>query len=179
MATSTSQPAQQTQNDPLYEFSVYPFSTDPVFQAGLRSIVSSTPGESSDELENIIGQAKVFYFARTTGYQVTWKNYLEWRKSHPSPGPDNQAISAGAGSEACGTASPGEEGGKSAQLTFQQITDLINTGQTHLIPNNNLIPEALHGDPPSESTNPTRRKPWEQAQPDEVQYHDGGASRHK
>jgi hypothetical protein len=115
---------------------------------------------------------------RTTGYQVTWENYLEWQKSHPSPGP-------AAGSEIRGTASTGNEGGKSAQLTFQQITDLINTGQTHLIPNNDLIPEALHvrvlyvpsasprsadcavqGGPPSESTNPTRRKPWER--PDEI-----------
>lgn len=79
---------------------------------------------------------------RTTGHKVTWENYLEWRRSHPSATPDNVMISPEQGS---GTTSSGpEEQANLAQLTFQQITDLINAGQTHLIPNNRVIPEAIH-----------------------------------
>ena len=79
---------------------------------------------------------------RTTGHNVTWENYLEWQKS--SANSDSPAVSPEVGAEPLGTSSRLEEQEISTQLTFQQITDLINRGQTHLIPNNKVIPEALH-----------------------------------
>lgn len=79
-----------------------------------------------------------------TGHKVTWESYLEWKKSHSSV-PDTPMAVGGDNMEASVTTtiSP-EDRGHLAQLTFQQITDLINSGQTHLIPNNKIIPEALH-----------------------------------
>ncbi|KAF8581828.1 hypothetical protein K439DRAFT_199622 [Ramaria rubella] len=167
----------QPQGEAFYKFSIYPFDSDPVFQVwgfvqnasnrftcfiiqeGLRSIVSSAHGKSPEELENIIGQAKVFYFSRTTGQELIWENYVEWKNSRPSPFPDTPAVLPG--EEAASIALQIEQRTISAPLSFQQITDLIKTGQTHLIPNNRVVPEALHTEAPSESRTAARRKPWE------------------
>ncbi|KAF8513721.1 hypothetical protein BU17DRAFT_95079 [Hysterangium stoloniferum] len=148
------------QNEPLYEFSTYPFEGDAVFQEGLQSIISAAQGKSSGELEDIIGRAKTFYFARITGRKVTWENYLEWRKSHPlGPFPDPPSDLPGTVPKSMVV--DGSDIGNTEVLSFQRITELIQTGQTHLIPNNKVIPDGLHNEPPTQSAQVARKKPWE------------------
>jgi len=50
---------------------------------------------------------------------------------------------------------------ESRPLTFAELKDLIEQGKTDQIPNNRYIPEAINDSPPSESTAPSRKKPWE------------------
>jgi len=149
MSAELVDPSQPSNNEALYEFSIYPFSTDPVFQEGLQSIVSSAHGKSAEELEYVIGQAKAFYFARATGHKIIWEHYVEWKKSHTSPFPgapiDPPAEDPSAEDPASMVANARiGETEASRPLSFQQITELIKSGQTHLIPNNKVIPEALH-----------------------------------
>jgi len=148
------------QNEPLYEFSTYPFEGDAAFQEGLQSIVSAAQGKSPEELDDIIGRAKTFYFARITGRKVTWKNYLEWRMSHPlGPFPHTPSNLPGT-VPASMTIDSSDVGGPEA-LSFHRITELIQSGQTHLIPNNKVIPNSLHNEAPSQSVQVARKKPWE------------------
>ena len=164
----------------------------------MQSIVSSSQGKSVEELENTIGRAKAFYFSRqtidtlctlislltffrrTTGHTVTWEDYLQWAKSYPSglELPSTPQQPPGSGSINLANSNEQETPDSERVLSFQEITELIRTGQTHLIPNNKLIPDALNvrlifspeilfaenfiqSAEPSTSTAPTRKKPWE------------------
>ncbi|KIJ26508.1 hypothetical protein M422DRAFT_55503 [Sphaerobolus stellatus SS14] len=163
MSESLSTKSLEPESSFFNEFSSYKFFEDPAFQEGLQSIISSSQASSAEELENVIGRAKAFYFTRATGRTVTWEEYLKWAKRHPSglELPSTPGDPPGADSTA-----PADQGNQETQdservLSFQEITDLIRTGQTHLIPNNKVIPDALNPAEPSTSTAPAKKKPWE------------------
>jgi len=50
---------------------------------------------------------------------------------------------------------------ESRTLTFAELKELIEQGKTDQIPNNRQIPEVINDAPPSASTAPSRKKPWE------------------
>jgi hypothetical protein len=56
---------------------------------------------------------------------------------------------------------------KNRVLSFAELKELIETGNVDKIPNNKIIPEGLNDAPPSQSTAPARKKPWEAAETQE------------
>jgi len=50
-------------------------------------------------------------------------------------------------------------------LTLAELKELIESGNLDKIPNNKIIPETLNDAPPSQSTAPTKKKPWETTSP--------------
>ncbi|KAA1474442.1 hypothetical protein DENSPDRAFT_882804 [Dentipellis sp. KUC8613] len=136
--------------DPAKLYAEYPFGSDEVFQQGLSSILSSgtlsrAEGESD---EDILRRAKLFYFKRVTGYDVSETDARVAEQSLPPP----QAEAAQIVTE--------EE---PQHLTFAQLKELIEQGKTDEIPNNKKIPDALNTAAPSEAKEQPRKKPWELA----------------
>jgi len=97
-------------------------------------------------------RTELFYFKRITGHSLTVEDVY---KPIPTPAVD-----------------------ESHTLTFAELKDLIEQDKTDQIPNNRHIPEAINVNlsflsilftfyrfnqdaPPSESTVPSRKKPWE------------------
>ncbi|KAF8312130.1 hypothetical protein DL93DRAFT_2082546 [Clavulina sp. PMI_390] len=159
------------------QFERYPFDADPIFQAGLQSIVAPLEGRSPGEIEETVGKAKAFYFSRSSGEQLQWSEYVSYRQAlsetntniFPLPSTTSEDASPSASTEppqpspTANTASDPTAGlhGAAAPMSFSAIADLIASGQTHLIPNNEIIPDKLSEDAPSESKAPQRKKPWE------------------
>ncbi|EJD05329.1 uncharacterized protein FOMMEDRAFT_165789 [Fomitiporia mediterranea MF3/22] len=142
----------------LEEFAAYPFHSDQAFQDGLTSILNAACADGSDSegREDVIGRAKAFYFSSVTGHQISWddvRNATERKSSEDHagniPGPNDVAQN------------------ESRVLSFTEITALIESDRTHLIPNNESISGGVNDDRPSESKEKPRRKPWElQSNPD-------------
>lgn len=94
-------------------------------------------GKSSEEKDEIVGRAKAFYFSKKAGVSVSWDDIKLTA--------DDKAIPDDA-----------------RPLTFAQLSDLIQSGQTHLIPNNKEIPDDTNPDQPSASNvKDIPKKPWE------------------
>ena len=104
--------------------------------------------KSSNEQESIVGRAKAFYFTkyvvilsssrlaaeylvRVTGKELVWEDYVQERQK--------RSISDQVPTTDTATALD-----TNSELTLQEITQLIESGQTHLIPNNYDIPSGLN-----------------------------------
>jgi len=157
-------------------FEHYPFDADLVFQNGLASIVAPLEGKPIDEVNEMIGRAKAFYWNRSSGEQLNWDDYVRYREEHsgvPQKSHLEKFSSALASATLDEAAQPPSEStedatalsaglhGASPPLSFSNIAELIVSGQTHLIPNNEVIPDILSEEKPSESHAPIRKKPWE------------------
>ncbi|KAF9518138.1 hypothetical protein BS47DRAFT_1338731 [Hydnum rufescens UP504] len=168
-------------------FAQYPFSSDPVFQSGLATIIQPLAGKPEQEVNEVIGRAKAFYFSKTAGVDIKWEDYLRYREQHPPPQsgtdhddrPETQIHTRAAAdlvhnsprstNAVPSSASSAGVDGAPAPLSFAKLADLIGSGQLHLIPNNDIIPNGLNTAEPSLSRAQVRRKPWETGQQDTQQ----------
>ncbi|KZW00365.1 hypothetical protein EXIGLDRAFT_830774 [Exidia glandulosa HHB12029] len=130
--------AAENPTDVYAQFEQYDFDADIAFQNGLASIVvgAQEQGKSEDEVADIVGRAKAFYFSRTTGQALDWDAYRTHKASRPA---------------------------EARQLSFNEIVELVKSGQTHLVPNNKTVPEGLNNGPSTTSSATARAKPWEAA----------------
>ncbi|TDL20625.1 hypothetical protein BD410DRAFT_361544 [Rickenella mellea] len=147
------------------QFATYPFETDEVFLEGLRGIAGSgaVDGLGDDERAYVIGRAKAFYFTKTQGKEVTWEEYVRWSGGQGSAGgPSSLPAGVAAPPPPPSSTTPAPPSDPK-ELSLAEISALIESGQTHLIPNNEVIPGGLSEEPPSETYAPPRKKPWEDA----------------
>ncbi|KAJ6613632.1 hypothetical protein B0H10DRAFT_1751533, partial [Mycena sp. CBHHK59/15] len=146
-------PSDETPAAPLQQFGAYPFATDDEYQNGLASILAggALDGDPPDDIrEEILRRTRVFYFNRVTGNAITMdeaRAYEQTRYASSASDPPPMPIP------------PSADG--LPILSFAQLQALIESGRADEIPNNRIIPEDLNDAPPSTSTAPARRKPWE------------------
>jgi hypothetical protein len=91
--------------------------------------------------------------SRITGTNVTWDQYLQYQTSQAEETAQSEAPSAQSATEGPPStlaeesvpAAPSNApfGGASAPLSFNDLVELINSGQEHLILNNEKIPNKL------------------------------------
>ncbi|KAL5639615.1 hypothetical protein ACGC1H_006281 [Rhizoctonia solani] len=160
MATPSLSP-QDTENI-LKDFLAFPFHEDRAFLEGLQLLLGQPVVEAfqrggpiTAELEQAVLGPKVFYYNRQRGTNLTPEAVEEYTRTRP------QAIPQPA-SESPGT--PDED----RQLSLAELTRLIETGQTHLIPHNYTIPDGVQAQAPEPSKIPIKRKPWERTDQEEV-----------
>jgi len=131
-------------------YGAYPFSSDETYQQGLASILAggtldpNSPPEVREELER---RTRVFYFNKITGSSITMDEARDYELSLPTVN----------GAQVNSSASTDEN----RVLTFAELKELIESGNVDKIPNNKIISESLNDAPPSQSTAPTKMKPWE------------------
>ncbi|EJD52041.1 hypothetical protein AURDEDRAFT_181596 [Auricularia subglabra TFB-10046 SS5] len=148
-------------------FEQYPFSADEQFRVGssfegLEVVIQNAAqqGKTQEQLNELRLQAQLFFFARQvsrqtkgaldddcddcrrTGHTVTRAGYRRYK--------DAQHVSSNAAQEP-------------RQPSFAEIVELVKAGQTHLVPNNKVVPEGLNTNQPTISTKVSRAKPWESA----------------
>ncbi|KJA23846.1 hypothetical protein HYPSUDRAFT_39372 [Hypholoma sublateritium FD-334 SS-4] len=143
--------AQTTEMDPIKAYAEYRFDEDETYQQGLASILAGTaldPSATDEVRDEMIRKTRVFYFNKVKGYAVTLD---EARACDLSLNPSEARTSGG----------PPSEDDENRVLTFAELKELIETGNVDKIPNNKIIPEGLNDAPPSQSTAPSRKKPWE------------------
>ncbi|QRW13398.1 hypothetical protein RhiLY_12397 [Ceratobasidium sp. AG-Ba] len=161
------------------EFIAYPFHEDMTFLEGLQLLLGQPVVETfqrggpiSPELEQSLLGPKLFFFNRQRNTNLTAEIVHQYTSTHPAqlnPTPPPSVPKT-----------PDED----RQLSLAELTRLIESGQTHLIPHNHVIPDGvqvkeisltpiktksdcLRGisktDEPSPSKVPIRKKPWEAA----------------
>jgi len=167
----------------------YPWTEDSTFLAGLSSILSSQPADTNiAQLELLALQVRCFYYNRQNNVSVEPAAYEAWRgkqdprdlsqllpaqPSQPPVATSNGNLPIVSQSETDTTASTGmgEHSAPSTQAptteeipqpaSFADIVALIQSGQP--IPGIRDIPDTVLTGQGSESTQPPRRKPWEQS----------------
>ncbi|KAL9637064.1 MAG: hypothetical protein Q9204_002013 [Flavoplaca sp. TL-2023a] len=153
----------------------YPFSTDPEFQSGLSTILSSN---STQEPEFLNLRARCFYFARKHHVSIDFESYKRWRSDQNLP-PVTANREAVTETQTNGvaqdietadvhSAQEPEEPAAPYPSSFSRIVDLITKGEP--IPGIKDIPSTLLVGQESSPTTAKRRKPWEKDQAvDELQ----------
>jgi len=154
MSTDTTSLSEVPTNHNIEAYGAYPFSSDATYQQGLASIlaagtldVNSPPGVR-EELER---RTRVFYFNKITGSSITMNEARDYELSlHTSTSTvnDAQVVNSPAADE-------------NRVLTLAELKELIESGNMDKVPNNKIIPETLNEAPPSQSTAPAKKKPWE------------------
>lgn len=126
---------------------------------------------------------------RSSGVQISWDDYLDYRNRK------NEQLSSSSTSEESvpvpsesAVPAPGGLHGAAPPLSFTNIADMIISGKTHLIPNNDMVSNELNvctsfcavkmhrltvgiyamptqEEQPSESKAQAPRKPWEKDAP--------------
>ncbi|KAI5120408.1 hypothetical protein M0805_000187 [Coniferiporia weirii] len=142
----------------LEQFHAYPFDTDQVFQDGLLKILESAHTNGTDAMhqEYVIGRAKAFYFSSVTNQRISWE---EIQSSLPL-GLSQNRVKDKLAEEQLKAGASGADNGQH-ELSLAEISELIESGQTHLIPNNEIVPTGINVQIPSSSNETLRRKPWE------------------
>ncbi|KAE9389301.1 hypothetical protein BT96DRAFT_1025126 [Gymnopus androsaceus JB14] len=148
MSTAANEPS-----NVLSQYLAYPFESDESFKKGLSDIVSlAAINGSSSVSEDVLRSMRVFYFNRTTGNALSIDEVQVYENSLSSSSNDIPT------SETHNTiASEGTE----RVLSFAQIQALIEAGKFDEIPYNKKISGDLNSASPTNSTAPTRKKPWE------------------
>ncbi|KAF9073460.1 hypothetical protein BDP27DRAFT_1417282 [Rhodocollybia butyracea] len=136
----------------LSEYLSYPFESDEHFKKGLSDIVAAN---SQDVPDNLLRSMRVFYFNRTTGNSLSIEEVQAYGDSLLVNSTDSKDISNN--TSATLSASNSHE----PVLSLAQVQALIEAGKLDEIPNNKTIAGDLNAAPPTESTVPSRRKPWE------------------
>ncbi|EGO00992.1 hypothetical protein SERLA73DRAFT_159574 [Serpula lacrymans var. lacrymans S7.3] len=147
-------------NDAVSQFLNYPFATDKAYQEGLAGIIDNNAmdGKSEEQKQEILRRTRIFYFNRIASQQLTPENVAAYEQNlniahmNPTSAPLNSSCPY-----------PDTQRNESRTLSFAELKALIEEGKTENIPNNRVIPESLNEAPPSESTAPVRKKPWEVA----------------
>ncbi|CAE6450859.1 unnamed protein product [Rhizoctonia solani] len=141
----------------LKDFLTFPFHEDRAFLEGLQLLLGQPivetfqrGGPITPELEQSLLGPKLFYYNRQHGTNLTPELVEQYtRTSHPTPNPEPPT--------------PDED----RQLSLAELTHLIETGQTHLIPHNYTIPDGVQTQAPEPSKVPIRKKPWERTDQEE------------
>ena len=127
----------------------------------------STSTSVSELLPTAIERSPTSHSLRVKGYALTLE---EARAYDLSLSPSDVTADSG----------PPTEDDQNCVLTFAELKELIETGNVDKIPNNKIIPEGLNvryrgfvlreseltllqDAPPSQSTAPSRKKPWEKS----------------
>ncbi|GLB39765.1 hypothetical protein LshimejAT787_0702750 [Lyophyllum shimeji] len=146
----------------LESYASYPFATDETYQQGLASLIAGGALEghlTQEAKDEVLRRTRVFYFNRVTGSALSMddaRNYeYSLRTSNAREKADTSATPV-----AVQSATSDDE---TRVLTFAELKELIESGKVDQIPNNKVIPELLNDAPPSQSSAPTRKKPWERA----------------
>jgi len=120
-------------------------------QKGLATLVRSAPPDRN--VDYLTGRAKAFYFSKKTGMNVSWDEV----QAHAAT-----AEGANHGREDDKMRTPSAiQPEPDVQLSIAELTRLIESGATHLIPYTEVIPERLNEAPQSKAQAPQREKPWE------------------
>ncbi|KAI4228393.1 MAG: hypothetical protein L6R36_001676 [Xanthoria steineri] len=160
-----------TETEVFQRIESYPFSTDPEFQSGLSTILSSNPAQDPELLTL---RACCFYFSRKHHISVDFEAYKKWRseRSLPSanvnrggPVPETQtngiAQETGKADESPLQKKP-DESAAPYPSSFSQIVDLITKGEP--IPGIREIPDTILVGQESSPATVKRKKPWEKDQ---------------
>ncbi|KAI0080440.1 hypothetical protein K474DRAFT_1704744 [Panus rudis PR-1116 ss-1] len=147
-----------SQADAVQAYLAYPFETDEAFQQGLQALISSgvLEGKVESEKEELIRRSKLFYFNRVTGSTLNVEDILSYQTANASLNGPSVSTQTAATTAVHPAASE-----EPRELSFAELKELIEQGKTDQIPNNDLIPNQLNPDAPSQSTAPVRKKPWE------------------
>ncbi|KAG6884092.1 hypothetical protein C0993_001493 [Termitomyces sp. T159_Od127] len=146
---------------PLESYIAYPFTSDEIYQQGLESLVAGgaiMDSLTAEEKEETLRRIRVFYFNRATGNSLSVEEVRLYETS-------NRAAQRfeGENQRDEGEATATKASDETRVLTFAELQDLIESGKVDQIPNNKRIPEGLNEAPPSQSSAPLRKKPWEVA----------------
>ncbi|KAF8752090.1 hypothetical protein RHS01_07771 [Rhizoctonia solani] len=116
----------------LKDFLAFPFHEDSAFLEGLQLLLGQPIVESlqrggpiTPELEQSLLGPKLFYYNRQHGTNLTPELVNEYTRAQPQT-----------------TAQPSTPD-EDRQLSLAELTRLIETGQTHLIPHNYTIPDGV------------------------------------
>jgi len=99
IAIPRTQPSDPSTASVLEQLHSYPFGSDPEFQDGLSAILgdpaSPTTAEAESERQNLILQAKCFYFSRKQNLEVPIDavQYIAWLDSHATPATESSQPS--------------------------------------------------------------------------------------
>ncbi|KAI0299411.1 hypothetical protein B0F90DRAFT_1631463 [Multifurca ochricompacta] len=160
--------ASESQIDPLAVYAAYSFSNDQSYQAGLSTLCSGGAiNDLSDEAkEDFLRRSRVFYFNQSHGCNISEFDAKEVEVSFSA-----ERARAHSATEATtqNLSSSSADLETPRSLTFGELQTLIEQGKTDEIPNNKLIPDALNDAPPSQSSTPQRKKPWEVPKVQEVE----------
>ncbi|KAH7929301.1 hypothetical protein BV22DRAFT_1003144 [Leucogyrophana mollusca] len=145
-----------TSDSVLRRFFSYSFSSDECYKQGLAGILTPDVlrGKSDAEITELVRRAKVFYFNRTFEQNLTLEDVDTYQ----------QALGINDAVPGSGELSITYQEVETPVMTFAELKTLIEQGRTGDIPNNRFIPESLNTAPPSQSTAPARKKPWETIQ---------------
>jgi len=137
--------------DPLAAYAGYSFTDDQSYQAGLSTLYTSgaLDGLTEESKEELLRKSRVFYFNQTHGWNISES--------------DAKQLEVEADRHSVSEATIQPEAVAAPALTFAELQALIEQGKTDEIPNNKHIPDALNDAPPSQSSAPQRKKPWEVA----------------
>lgn len=172
MTTETTQGPSPNSPSSIYrQLESYPFSTDPEFQSGLSTIISSTPAQDPELLSL---RARCFYFSRKQNVPIDFNSYISWRSTQnlppvttsSNPIPEDLVASKGPVQgippENNFSASSIEQLGQPSAPyppSFSQIVELITKGEP--IPGIKEVPSTLLTGQESAPTTARRKKPWE------------------
>ncbi|KAJ1300997.1 hypothetical protein OPQ81_003420 [Rhizoctonia solani] len=159
---ATSSPSPQDTENLLKDFLAFPFHEDRAFLEGLQLLLGQAVVETfqrggpiTPELERALLGPKLFYYNRQHGTDLTPELVEEYTRTRPQPGTPPFA-------------SPSKTPDEDRQLSLAELTRLIETGQTHLIPHNYTIPDGVQTQAPEPSKIPIKKKPWERTDQEDV-----------
>ncbi|KAI6041561.1 hypothetical protein EDC04DRAFT_2668748 [Pisolithus marmoratus] len=146
---------QAAKEQALCEFAEYPFTSDEIFQQGLIQILahSSSQSTSEEEQSEMTLKTQLFYFNRQMGRDLT----LEDVKGFPLTTPDLHPTVP----QPVELLETQPQDHSPRILSFAELKDLIESGNTENVPHNKHIPDQLNERIPSQSNAPLRKKPWE------------------
>ncbi|KAL8712530.1 MAG: hypothetical protein Q9225_006937 [Loekoesia sp. 1 TL-2023] len=167
----TTNPSSPSPSSIYHQLESYPFTTDPEFQSGLSTILSSSP---SQDPELLTLRARCFYFSRKQNIPIDFNSYISWRSTQnlppvttSNPEPESPSFKP----EANGISGQRIEQNVDVQpktkqqppapypSSFSQIVELITKGEP--IPGIKEVPDTLLTGQESAVTTAKRKKPWE------------------
>jgi len=141
--------ADESKADPLAAYARHSFADDQSYQAGLSTLYTTGALDSlsGEAKEDLLRKSRVFYFNQAHGWNISESDakQLEDHRSIPEATTEQPEVPV------------------ARTFTFTELQALIEQGKTDEIPNNKHIPDALNDAPPSQSSAPQRKKPWEVA----------------
>ncbi|CAE7172122.1 unnamed protein product [Rhizoctonia solani] len=168
---ATPSPSPQDTESLLKDFLAFPFHEDKAFLEGLQLLLGQPVVETfqrggpiTPELEQALLGPKVFYYNRQRGASLTPELVEEYTRTHP-PATTQPGSAPGTPPFTSISKTPDED----RQLSLAELTRLIETGQTHLIPHNYTIPDGTQAPEPSKI--PIKKKPWERTDQEEPLPH--------
>ncbi|KAG6812126.1 hypothetical protein H0H92_004240 [Tricholoma furcatifolium] len=160
-------------NSPLESYIAFPFASDEEYQQGLASLVAggAMAGElNPEEKDEILRRTRVFYFNRSDGVyscasRLIRKDRVTGNALSVEEVRNYECPQKGTQTQESTTIRDEKDStnDETRILTFAELQQLIESGKVDQIPNNKVIPELLNEAPPSQSTAPSRKKPWEVA----------------